>query len=145
MSSPYSASAEVAASAQAVWQLVADVEAMPGWTSSMTAVRIVDGPRPPDVGTAVRIEQPGLPPAVWTIDEWDPPRKFGWTSAVPGMRVQAEHVVEQVGADRARVTLTLTQVGALAGVLGAVTRKHTRELVDTELAGLQARAESEAR
>ncbi|GAB3169728.1 hypothetical protein GCM10027059_35150 [Myceligenerans halotolerans] len=142
--SSYSVSAEVAAPPEAVWQVLSDVEGMPGWTPSMTSVRIVDGPRPPGVGTAVRIEQPGLPLAIWTIDEWDPPRKFGWTSAVPGMRTQAEHVVEQAGQGRARVTLTITQIGSFAGLLGLVTRKRTRRLVDTELAGLKSRAESEA-
>jgi hypothetical protein len=35
-------------------------------------------------------------------------------------------------------------VGPGAGLVGALTRKHTRELVDTELAGLKARAESAA-
>ncbi|MBE1876495.1 SRPBCC family protein [Myceligenerans pegani] len=140
----YSTSAEVAAPPEIVWQVLSDVEGMPGWTSSMTSVRIVDGPNPPDAGTAVRIEQPGLPLAVWTVDDWDPPRMFAWTSAVPGMRTQAEHVVERAGEGRSRVTLTITQVGPLAGPLGVLTRKRTRQLVETELAGLKARAESGA-
>ncbi|GAB4085158.1 hypothetical protein GCM10028784_17880 [Myceligenerans cantabricum] len=141
----YTTSAEVAAPPEAVWRVLSDVESMPGWTSSMESVRIVDGPNPPGVGTAVRVEQPGMPLAVWTVDEWDPPRKFGWTSAVPGVRTQAEHVVEPAGEGRTRVTLTITQVGALAALIGALTRTRTRRLVDTELAGLTARAEAEAR
>ncbi|RPF21999.1 SRPBCC family protein [Myceligenerans xiligouense] len=145
MSPSYSVSAEVAASPETVWRIISDVEGMPGWTSSMSSVQIVDGPRPPGVGTAVRVEQPGLPLAVWTVDEWDPPRKFGWTSAVPGVRTQAEHVVEQADAGRSRVTLTITQVGPFARVLGMMTRKRTRALVDTELSGLKDRAESGAR
>lgn len=140
--SSYSVSAEVAATPEAVWRVLSDVEGMPGWTSSMASVRIVEGPNPPDAGTAVRIEQPGLPLAIWTVDDWDPPRMFAWTSAVPGMRTQAEHVVEESGTGGSRVTLTITQVGPLAGLLGALTRKRTRELVDTELASLKARAES---
>lgn len=56
----YSVSAEVAATPEAVWRVLSDVEGMPGWTSSMASVRIVEGPNPPDAGTAVRIEQPGL-------------------------------------------------------------------------------------
>ncbi|MBO0608127.1 SRPBCC family protein [Myceligenerans salitolerans] len=138
----YSASTEVAATPDTVWRVLSDVEGMPRWTGSMTSVRIVDGPNPPDVGTAVRIEQPGLPLAVWTIDDWDPPRMFAWTSAVPGVRTQAEHVVEGADGGRSQVILTITQVGPLAGLLGALTRKRTRVLVDTELAGLRVRAES---
>ncbi|MBL0886796.1 SRPBCC family protein [Myceligenerans indicum] len=145
MSTPYTVSAEIDAPPEDVWQIVADIEAWPEWTSSMTSVRIVEGPNPPDAGTEVRIEQPGLPLAIWTVDDWDPPRMFAWTSAVPGMRTQAEHVVEDLGEGRSRVTLTITQVGSFAGVLGAVTGKHTHTLVDTELASLKTRAESGAR
>ncbi|GAA1873453.1 SRPBCC family protein [Myceligenerans crystallogenes] len=140
----YSVSAEVAAPPEAVWRVVSDVESMPGWTASMSSVRVVEGPNPPAVGSAVRIEQPGLPLAVWTVDEWDPPRKFGWTSAVPGVRTQAEHVVEPAGDGRSRVTLAITQVGWLSGVVGALLRPKIRRLVDAELAGLKARAESGA-
>lgn len=137
----FTTSAEIAAPPERVWELLSDVEGMPSWTPSMTSVRIVQGPNPPDVGTAVRIEQPGLPLAVWTVDEWDAPRKFGWTTAVPGVRTQGEHVVEPAGRGRARVTLAVTQVGLLAGLVDRLLGRRFRSMVEAELAGLKARAE----
>lgn len=137
----YTTSTVIDAPPETVWQVVSDVESMPEWTPSMTSVRIVEGPDPLGLGSEVRVEQPGLPLAMWMVDEWDPPRKFGWTSAVPGVRTQAEHVVEPVDDGRTRVTLSITQVGALSGVVGPFLAQRIRALVDAELEGLQARAE----
>lgn len=137
----YTTSTVIDAPPETVWQVVSDVESMPEWTTSMTSVRIVEGPDPLGLGSEVRVEQPGLPLAMWMVDEWDPPRKFGWTSAVPGVRTQAEHVVEPVDDGRTRVTLSITQVGALSGVVGPFLAQRIRALVDAELEGLQARAE----
>ena len=135
----YSTSAEIDATPEAVWVVLSDVEHMPGWTQSMTSVEIVDGPNPPDVGTQVRIEQPGLPLAVWLIDEWDAPRHFAWISEATGVTTQAEHLLEPLPGGRTRVTLAITQTGSLAWLFGRLVRGRTRELVNTELAGLQAR------
>ncbi|MFI8528527.1 SRPBCC family protein [Promicromonospora sukumoe] len=135
----YSTSAEIDATPEEVWAVLSDVEHMPDWTPSMRSVEIIDGPNPPDVGTQVRIEQPELPLAVWLMDEWDPPRHFAWITEAPGVTTQAEHLVEPLPDGRSKVTLAITQTGSLAWLVGGLVGKRTREYVDAELAGLEAR------
>lgn len=135
----YSTSAEIDATPEEVWAVLSDLEHMPDWTPSMRSVEIIDGPNPPDVGTQVRIEQPELPLAIWLMDEWDPPRHFAWITEAPGVTTQAEHLVEVLPGGRSRVTLAITQTGSLAWLVGGMVRKRTREYVDAELAGLEAR------
>jgi uncharacterized membrane protein len=122
-----------------VWKVLIDVEAMPEWTTSMSRVEILGG-APLDEGSRVKIRQPKLLPAVWTIEQWRPPYSFSWTSRQPGSRIVASHLIEPDGRGT-RVTLSIEMQGSTAGLLWRLTKGRSRAYVDAELAGLVARAE----
>jgi len=129
----------VDASPERLWQVVTDVAAWPGWTASMTAVTLLDG-GPLAAGSRVRIRQPGLRPAVWTVTQLDPGRSFTWESAAPGVRTVAGHHVT-TAAGGTELTLTLAQTGPFAGLIGLLYGRKVEHFIGLELAGLRAAAE----
>ncbi|PVZ14815.1 SRPBCC family protein [Actinomycetospora cinnamomea] len=130
----YTVSRDVGVDAGTVWAVIADVERMPTWTSTMTRVRLLDG-GPLRVGARVRVEQPWLPPATWEVTELEPGRSFTWAAPAPGLRSVAWHAVEPLGESRSRVTLGIRQSGPL-GLVATLAGPLTRRYVDTEIAGL---------
>jgi uncharacterized membrane protein len=132
----YTVSRDVDAGADRVWAVVADVERMPTWTSSMRRVRVLDGTALA-VGTRVRIEQPWLPPATWQVTELEPGRSYTWESPATGLHSTAWHTVDPLGEGRSRVTLGFRQTGPLA-VVGVLMGRLIRGYVDTEIAGVVA-------
>jgi uncharacterized membrane protein len=141
----YRTSARVEAPADVVWQILADVERMPAWTSSMSRVTIL-GPEPAiAVGSRVEIEQPGLPKAVWEVDGLTEGRGFSWSSSIPGVRTGAAHQITPLPDGACEVTLAVAQSGMLAGLTNLVLGSKTRSFVDTELAGIKAESELRAR
>ena len=66
----FETSVDIAAPADVVWQTLTDVERWPTWTSSMSRVTPLD-PGPLAIGHRVKIKQPSLPTAVWTVDRAD--------------------------------------------------------------------------
>jgi uncharacterized membrane protein len=127
--------AAVAASAEAVWAALVDVERWPTWTRSMQKVAQLDE-GPLAVGCKVRIKQPRFMPVVWRVTELDPGRSFTWTSATPGQTAVATHAVRPMGAGTSEVHLTFDQSGALSPVLGLVLGNMTRRYVRMEAEGL---------
>ena len=95
------------------------------------------------VGTRVRVRQPKLPAATWTVDAVEPGRAFSWRSDAPGMSSWAEHRVTPSGAG-SHVVLALEQTGALAGLSGLIYARLIRRYVRAEADGLKKRAESDA-
>jgi uncharacterized membrane protein len=132
----YTVSRDVDAGADRVWAVVADVERMPTWTSSMRRVRVLDGTALA-VGSRVRIEQPWLPPATWQVTELEPGRSYTWESPATGLHSTAWHTVDPLGEGRSRVTLGFRQTGPLA-VVGVLMGRLIRGYVDTEIAGVVA-------
>lgn len=123
-----------------VWPVMAGVEAWPDWTPSIKrVVRLTPGAI--GVGSRVRIHQPGLPPAVWQVTEWNPGYQFTWVSDAPGVRVTAVHRVESEGAG-SQVTLQLDYAGPLGGVLARLTHKFNTSYPELEAKGLKAHCEA---
>jgi uncharacterized membrane protein len=132
----YTVTRVVDADADRVWAVIADVERMPAWTSTMRRVEIIDGGTLA-VGARVRIEQPWLPPATWEVTDLQPGRSYTWASPAPGLHSLAWHAVEPLGPGRSRVTLGFRQTGPLA-VVATLVGPLTRRYVDTEIAGVAA-------
>ena len=129
----------VQATPDAVWEVMADVERWPTWTSSVTGARPLQS-GPLAVGSRIRLKQPGFPAAVWEVTEVEVGRGFTWVSRSPGLTSTARHEVTRIG-DGSRVVLSIRQEGPLSFV-AAVFAGRTRDYVQREADGLKRRCES---
>jgi len=123
-----------------VWRLFVDLERWPEMTKSMREVRRLDS-GPLRVGSEAVVRQPGLPRTRWRVTELDFGRSFTWEAAAGGVTTAASHIVEADG-QGAMITLTLSQHGPLAGVLGVLVGRRARRYVSMEAEGFRRTAES---
>jgi hypothetical protein len=137
---------EVDAPPEVVFAVLSEVERWPEWTPTVTRVeRLGDAGAPLALGGRLRIVQPKVPPAEWTITALEPGRGFRLVSRSPGATVEANHWAEPVGADRSRVTLSVTVTGFLGRVIGWMMRGLNQRYLSQEAAGLKRRSEERAR
>lgn len=123
-----------------VWQVLADVEAWPSWTSTMRSVRLRDDP-PPRAGSRVRIRQPGLPAGTWTVTRWEPGMGFEWERSSPGVLVRAQHLLAAEPDGPVVVTLTVEVSGPAGRLVSVLARRRTLRYVRTEAESLRRRVE----
>lgn len=138
----YEVTVEVHATPERVWEVLVDVERWPTWSPTMTRVdRLEDTPFA--VGSTARIRQPRLRPATWRVTDLVARERFTWETAMPGVRLAAEHdVVPGPGEHTSSVTLRIAMDGPLASLLGLLAGRMVRGYVDQEAAGLKRRVES---
>jgi hypothetical protein len=132
---------DIAAEPKHVWAVMSDVERWPEWTSSVTNVELLDR-GPLGVGSRVRIRQPRLPVALWTVTSIEPERYFAWRSVTPGLTSVATHRIEPLGPERSRVDLAVEWSGLLARLINLVYGGLSRRYVATEAQGLKGRCEA---
>ncbi|OHV30752.1 MULTISPECIES: SRPBCC family protein [Pseudofrankia] len=136
----YETSVTIDATADEVWTVMRDVERWPDWTPTVTNARTDDGEL--REGSVVRIQQPRLPVATWTVNDLKPGQGFSWISKATGMTTLAEHRIAPAAAgDGVTVTLSLRQSGPLAPIVGLFMARLVRRYVDTEAQGLRGRCE----
>ena len=133
----------ITAPVEKVWPILMDIESWPSLTESMTSVQRLDG-GPLQVGSRVRIQQPKLPPATWTVTELVRGDRFVWTARGPGFVSTAYHEVTASGADQTRLRLAVEQSGPLGGLVGRLGGKLTDRYIALEAAGIKRRAEETA-
>jgi uncharacterized membrane protein len=131
---------EIAAPAEPVWNVMIDVQRWPEWTPTVTSVEQLDA-GPLRVGSRVRIRQPRLPAAVWTVTTLDAGRYFEWQSVTPGVKSVAGHRVEATGSQTTRVTLTFDWTRWLAPPIRLLYGKLARRYVQTEAESLKRQCE----
>ena len=136
-------SIEIDASQQRVWDVLSDLEA---WPQRIDTVETVERLTPPPIanGSRVRLKQPKLPEGIWDVTAWDPPSFFEWTQRMSGVTSVAGHRVESLGADRARLTLSLEMRGFLIPIIGLFYRDLTNRYMTREAEGMKRAAESVA-
>jgi uncharacterized membrane protein len=137
----FEASADVAASAQVVFDTYADVEHWPSWTSSVTSVEKLD-PGPLKVGLRARVRQPRLPVAIWQVTALVPGQEFTWQARAKGVVTTGTHRVTPNADDTVRVTAILDQSGPLGPLVGLLTWRLTKRYLRTEVDGLKAYCEA---
>jgi hypothetical protein len=129
----------IAAPVEVVWRLTEDIESWPAITPTVTGLeRLDDGTL--HVGSTARIEQPGLPPKVWTVTRLEQNSLFEWETRIYGVRFTGRHQLAATD-DGCRNTLVLDLTGPGAGVLGTLARKKLRKSLATENAAFKNRAE----
>jgi uncharacterized membrane protein len=135
----FESSVEIDRPAEAVFTVFSDVAAWPSWTESITSVeRLDEGPL--RVGSQVKIRQPRLPQATWTVTELVPDRSFTWEARGPGVRTVGRHEVAPRNS-RSTARSILEQHGPLGLILGTVYARLTRKYLAMESAGLKQRCE----
>ena len=132
---------EVAADAGRVWALLSAVESWPRWLPTVTRVDALDG-SPLSVGKRYRVEQPSLRPAEWKVSEVDAGRRFEWRARSPGMEMVADHVVEPLPDNAAKVHLSFGFKGPLGALLGRAFGRITRHYLEQEADALKRQAEA---
>jgi uncharacterized protein YndB with AHSA1/START domain len=142
----FSITTEVDAPPEVVFAVLVEVERWPEWTPTVTSVERLDGGGPLALGGRLRIVQPKVPPAEWTVTAFEPGRGFRLFSRSPGATVEANHWAEPAaGGSRSRVTLSVTFAGFLGRVIGWVMRGLNERYLADEAAGLKRRCEERAR
>jgi uncharacterized protein YndB with AHSA1/START domain len=123
-----------------VWRALTEVEAWPAWTASMTSVeRLETGEF--GLGSSARVTQPKLKPTVYQVTEFVPGRAFTWAAKAGGVTTTAGHTVTPRGEGLSTVTLTVTQSGPLAPLVGMLAANTVRRYVTMEAEGLKKRCE----
>ena len=130
---------DIDAPPERVWAVMVDVEAWPEWTASVSEAKRLDTGHF-DVGSRVRLRQPRLPVAIWTVEDIEPGRSFTWTSGLPGFRSTGRHLVER-RRDGSRVTLELEQRGVVGELVGRFIAGLVDRYVNLEAVGLKRRSE----
>lgn len=92
----------------------------------------------------MRIVQPGLRSAMWTVTGYRAGLSCTWASTEGGVRTSATHIVVARGSSGSRLILQLRQSGLLALVVSLFAGSRIRRVVALEAAGLAAEAERRA-
>lgn len=135
----FETSLDIATQPERAWAVLADLERWPEWTASTTRLERLD-PGALEAGKRVRVEQPKLRPAVFTITDWQPGHSFAWTMGGALLGAHSEHVLVPVAAG-SRLELRLEYTGLLGPIVAMAYRGLTRRYMDMEAEGLRARAE----
>ena len=143
----FSITTEIDAPPEVVYAVLSDVERWPEWTPTVTRVeRLGEAGAPFALGTRLRIVQPKVPPADWTVTALEAGRGFRFVSHSPGASVEANHWIEPAGpGNRSRVTLSVTFGRVLGRLIGWMMRGLNERYLAHEAAGLKRRSEERAR
>jgi uncharacterized membrane protein len=136
----FTTSVEIDAPHSRVWDILVEVERWPEWTDSMTQIELLDG-ADFALGSRVRIRQPRLPAAVWTVTEFEAGRRFTWQAPSFGGAIIASHLLEAAPGEGTRVVLTAESRGRLLRLVSLPFARMTRRYVRLEAEGLQRRCE----
>ena len=132
-------SVETSAGAQAVWQLWADVERWPEWNAGVDRIELRG---PFAVGSTILMTPPGDEPVELRITEADEPDLFVDEADGGDFVVRTTHRVEQIGAERSRVTYRMEITGPASDSVGPEIGPEISGDFPQVLAALAARAET---
>ncbi len=131
----------IAAEPDRVWDVLVDVERWPERIPTVDSVeRLDDGPLA--LGSRTRLEQPKLPPGVWTVTQLTEGSFYAWESTSPGVTVTAAHRVEP-HPEGSLLALTVTVSGPLSAIGWLMTRSLTKRYMETEADSIKTAAESQ--
>jgi carbon monoxide dehydrogenase subunit G len=117
-----------------IWDLTSDIERWPSLFPTVTEVHRMDA-GPLGVGSAARIKQPGQPHRVWTVTEFDAPRRFAWETSGRGFRMHATHDINAAPDGTTVNCLIIEIAGPLSGLLAALAGRRIKATLATENEG----------
>jgi uncharacterized protein YndB with AHSA1/START domain len=132
-------SVETSASAQAVWQLWADVERWPEWNAGVDRIELRG---PFAVGSTILMTPPGDEPVELRITEADDPDLFVDEADGGDFVVRTTHRVEPIGAERSRITYRIEITGPASDSVGPEIGPEISGDFPQVLVALAARAET---
>jgi len=133
-------SVDIAAPPQRVWDVLIDVERWAEWTKSIDRIERLDAGAF-GIGSRVRIHQPRIPVAIWTVTEFEPGRSFTWESRAFGMISVAAHMLEPRG-EGVSAMLSFVQTGWLAWLVQSGAEAIATDYLALESRGLKRRCEA---
>lgn len=134
-------SIDIAAPAERVWEMVADIERWPERIETVDEVERLTPP-PTGVGSRFRLKQPKLPEAEWEVTAWQAPTWFEWRQQSGGVTNIAGHRIEPLDGARSRLTLTIDLTGLFAPIGGLMYRGLINRYMGIEAEGMKRAAES---
>ena len=131
---------DVAATPEALWRLLADVDGWVGWNAGIESISL-DGPLA--VGTRFRMTPPGEPTLTSTVVELEPGRLLTDLTELDGVAVRVEHRLDP-GPDATTVTYRITVSGAglpdeVAAEIGTAVSADFPDVLDSLAAHAAAR------
>lgn len=133
-------STNIRAETKDVWAILVDVERWPEWTRSVERIERLDAGTF-GIGSRLRIRQPRVPAAIYTVTDFQPGRSFAWVGESLGIRSTAGHAVEPDRDGTVSVTLSFAQTGWLARLVRSRAEKIATEYLAMEAQGLKRRCE----
>ena len=135
-------SIDIEAPVERVWQITLDVEDWPNHTPTMTNIELINPGRSLEVGSEVRIKQPGQRAKNWTVTALEPERRFAWSARLMGATMTANHYLEASAAGTTN-KLTVDIEGRMAPLVGALIGRPVLKAITTENQGIKAAAETQ--
>lgn len=122
-----------------IFKVLMDFGRWEQWTASITEMSILDNGRR-GMGARIKILQPKLPPAIWTVTECLPEKSLTWEKKSFGLVMLSEHLV-LTGNNGTSVTIRMTYQGPLAGLFYMLTHALTDRYMTMEIEGLKRECE----
>ena len=124
-----------------VFTVLSDIENWNVWTPSITKISFIGHSRFA-LGGKVRIIQPKLFPATWTIAELIENKSFTWTTTLFGTSITAAHQLATCGQGTV-VEIKMLYEGWLAKLLYRLSFPLTNQYITMEINGLKKVCEKE--
>ncbi len=132
-------SAIINAETSKVFSVLEDVGNWHLWTKSITKISFIDHCKFETNGK-VRIEQPKLTPAIWTITEINKNHSFTWRTKTFGVTITAKHLIKNVN-NKTLAELHMSYEGFFASLLYKLTVRLTKQYLNMEISGLKKECE----
>jgi len=122
-----------------IFKVLMNFEQWNQWTASITEMSILNNDRP-GMRARIKILQPKLPPAIWTITESLPDKSLTLEKRSFGLVMLSEHLISTSN-NMASIIIRMTYQGPLAGLFYMLTHSLTDRYMTMEIYGLKRECE----
>lgn len=129
----------ISSSPEHIFKVLSEVKKWNQWTKSIIDIAFA-GAEELKVGAKIKVRQPKLPPAVWTVTEFSKNKSLAWEKRSFGLKMTANHIIHGNN-DGAIVKLQIIYQGFLAGLFYKLTSALTDEYMSMEISGLKKKCE----